>query len=542
MNDGHDRAATDSQPLLPDAPMSLVPAPPQSPVPGVHVVPAAGGRRWWLGPLVLALVATAFVLQRPPGDDPKRRENIRTGVEVPPPAVETSGVFTKLTLALRGAGGETGGMLVSMLDEQAIESKQPADRFRAAVLGADLFWTEGKPMLDGSAENPVAGPLGAGGPRVSVATALDQIEIGLDAASPLHEDIAAVRSALAGNPPALDSDAAKGLIKRHGRTLGTIAATLKDPALGEHTGEAAEVRSGAAARGWGLIVFLLGFGALFLGGALLGLVLLIMVIATRRPRLIDPRPWDRGPAVGGLAPPGGETVWLETFGVFVAGFLALKGVSYAVHAAAPPDSPLPIIVPLALQWVLMLTLLWPVVRGVSWQEYRRRMGYHAAKGVGYEVGCGVVAYITALPLLALAAIVSAGLMIGWRKIVGDEHAPMPDNKLIDMVGGPTWLVVVLGLLAVLWAPIVEEGIFRGALYRHLRRTMPALASALVVGLFFAVMHGYIVFQLIVIATLGTVFAIMREWRGSIIPSMTAHALHNTLVLILLTTLVTLASD
>jgi membrane protease YdiL (CAAX protease family) len=46
------------------------------------------------------------------------------------------------------------------------------------------------------------------------------------------------------------------------------------------------------------------------------------------------------------------------------------------------------------------------------------------------------------------------------------------------------------------------------------------------------MHGYEFVLLGPVISLGFVFAMMREWRQSIIPSITAHMLHNGTVMLM----------
>ena len=88
------------------------------------------------------------------------------------------------------------------------------------------------------------------------------------------------------------------------------------------------------------------------------------------------------------------------------------------------------------------------------------------------------------------------------------------------------------LLGCVWAPITEELTFRGVLYAHFRERHGWLLSATAVGTLFAVVHpqGWTVYP--VLAAVGFVFASIREWRGSILPSMVAHAFHNGIVLTL----------
>jgi membrane protease YdiL (CAAX protease family) len=67
--------------------------------------------------------------------------------------------------------------------------------------------------------------------------------------------------------------------------------------------------------------------------------------------------------------------------------------------------------------------------------------------------------------------------------------------------------------------------------------LSAAAAAAVSALFFGFMHGYSVILLLPVITIGFVFALMREWRGSLVPVMVGHFMHNatalTLVLVLL---------
>ena len=81
-----------------------------------------------------------------------------------------------------------------------------------------------------------------------------------------------------------------------------------------------------------------------------------------------------------------------------------------------------------------------------------------------------------------------------------------------------------------WAPIVEEVVFRGCLYRHIRSRVPAVVAALGSALAFGLMHGYELVLLGPVLSLGLIFAMMREWRGSLVGPIVMHALHNATVL------------
>jgi membrane protease YdiL (CAAX protease family) len=92
------------------------------------------------------------------------------------------------------------------------------------------------------------------------------------------------------------------------------------------------------------------------------------------------------------------------------------------------------------------------------------------------------------------------------------------------------------LLACVMAPIMEETMFRGLLYRHLRdatrgwKLAGLVFSALVVNVIFAAIHPQGVFAIPTLASLACGFVLAREWRGTLIPCIIAHGVNNTLML------------
>jgi membrane protease YdiL (CAAX protease family) len=99
------------------------------------------------------------------------------------------------------------------------------------------------------------------------------------------------------------------------------------------------------------------------------------------------------------------------------------------------------------------------------------------------------------------------------------------------------LKVTIFVLAAIIAPIVEETMFRGVFYRHLREgtrkfggVWSFLASALLTSFIFAAIHpqGWRGIPPLMGIAMGLNLA--REWRGSLIPSMIAHGINNGLVM------------
>ena len=96
------------------------------------------------------------------------------------------------------------------------------------------------------------------------------------------------------------------------------------------------------------------------------------------------------------------------------------------------------------------------------------------------------------------------------------------------------------LVACVAAPIVEEIAFRGVLYRHLRdatRGHGAFASIVLSTLLntfvFAIIHPQGLLGVPALMSIATGLTFAREWRGTLVPSMTMHALSNGILMTLL---------
>lgn len=260
-----------------------------------------------------------------------------------------------------------------------------------------------------------------------------------------------------------------------------------------------------------LIAGLFVFGPLILGSILAGFVLAIVMLVMISQGKIRRK---------FVAPIPGGSVYLETLAVFILGFVSLalvKYISSSMQAA------------LIAQWMLVPIIFWPLLRGVPWGSFRRSMGFTSGGGVFKEIGCGIFAYLAGLPLFLFATLVALLLLMLQSLVMygPDAHAPAPDNKVLDLITkADTGTLVLFFCLATFWAPLVEESVFRGAFFRHLRSRVPMAIAGIGSAVVFGAMHGYPIPLLLPVMTLGFNFALMREWRGSLIAPMTAHMLHN----------------
>ncbi len=241
-----------------------------------------------------------------------------------------------------------------------------------------------------------------------------------------------------------------------------------------------------------------------------GVVLLLLAARARRrgglrAAHVPPKNADEGAA------------FIELFALYLASFI---GFSLALSATGGG---------LFDSWwyvpVLLLVLLAIVRSGTAWATLRQGLGLHTGRGLLREIGAGVVGYVTGLPLIALGFIVTA--------MVTRAGGAPADHPLLHDAGGDALHTFALYALACGFAPLVEETMFRGALYHHVRGWAGIAFSAVLTALIFAAIHPQGLSGVPALMAIAIVLALLRAWRGSVVASMTAHALSNAVPVTLL---------
>jgi membrane protease YdiL (CAAX protease family) len=172
-------------------------------------------------------------------------------------------------------------------------------------------------------------------------------------------------------------------------------------------------------------------------------------------------------------------------------------------------------------------VVWPMVRGVPAGRVRHDLGLHRGRGVFREVASGVAGYAAVLPIFAVGFLATLALMALWTAITPTEAGGPVSHPVIEMIAeGDVAVRLTMLFLAAGFAPFFEETLFRGALYGDLRRRFGPLASGLLMGTLFAAIHPQGLLTVPALAALALGFALLREWRGSLIAPMIAHAIHN----------------
>lgn len=242
---------------------------------------------------------------------------------------------------------------------------------------------------------------------------------------------------------------------------------------------------------------------------------------------------------------GSSGVYAETFAIWM--FLFTGGLLAIEFCPWERDR---FLLNLAVMFGSLLVLVWPVIRGIPWVEVRQDLGLTRGRAGVLEPVVGVFSYALMLPMLTVGFAITLVWLLVWMANAGDaggapdspfEPQQMISHPIVNVVlQGGGWLKLQLILLACVAAPIVEEIMFRGVLYRHLRDAtrglgwiLSCLASALWTSFIFAVIHpqGMIAVPALMGIACGCTLA--REWRDSLWASMVVHAINNGLIFTLL---------
>ncbi|MBL8763520.1 MAG: CPBP family intramembrane metalloprotease [Phycisphaerae bacterium] len=481
--------------------------------------------RWLLGGFALLMTAVVIVLQRvdviewmrSPG--PAVAAATEGSVEPPSesdPALISARIFAKWNAyqPLPPAIAES-----NVLGPMRAAASGPADELRVAMMEAEFLGAEkARERVE-----KAAAALGNDAPLSADARTL--LRIYARAGGKAGAGGADAGAAGDGGP----SDADLGALRAHHGWFGRLACTFGRDARDAE--RAAVVGGGERLLAFFMFVALAGAGVVVLALGLAVTALALGLGGHLGRAFARPSREERSSALGG--------VFLETYTLFVCGFAALKVGSELLANFAPGWA----WATLLMQWALMATLFWPLLRGLGWRAWRERAGWHAGRGVLIEMAMGVLGYLALLPIFiggVLTAVLLVLLQALARRMTGSPPEPPPSNRVFDLVaGGSSLTVALLFMLATIWAPVVEETIFRGSLFRHLRGRFGLVTSALATAAMFALVHPYPMLLIPPVAALGFMFALLREWRGSLIGPMAAHGLHNATVLTVVLTAISL---
>ncbi len=140
-----------------------------------------------------------------------------------------------------------------------------------------------------------------------------------------------------------------------------------------------------------------------------------------------------------------------------------------------------------------------------------------------DVFLGFLGYLAILPLFIMLLL----LLLGIAALFSYEPPPHPlvevfleeDKRNPFLIGYSIFLACVMG-------PIIEEVFFRGFCYPALKKLWGVRMAMIITAGFFAWIHQS-TFAFWPIFVLGIVLTYLYEKRGSLVPSITLHVIHNS---------------
>jgi membrane protease YdiL (CAAX protease family) len=299
--------------------------------------------------------------------------------------------------------------------------------------------------------------------------------------------------------------------------LGASASLLESLTTGD-----AALGARVAERATRIAVSVVGFFGIALAALAIGVVTLVILSVKA----------SSGATMSRLSPTllGPQGIHIELFAAWV-----VYEVVLGVVASRADLGGLGTVGVITFQALGLLALVWPIMRGVSWNDLRRELGLTLGAGIVRETAWGVLAWCMAVPMVLVGLVLS--LLLGWLfgGSFSDASHPLQEGLRSSSTGG----IVIWYLVAALVAPVLEEVLFRGGLYRGLRgatASMPLLGSvvisAILSSLVFAAIHPQGFLFVPILGALAMSFCLVRELRGSLVAPMVGHALNNGLIVTL----------
>ncbi|MCL1877170.1 CPBP family intramembrane metalloprotease [Candidatus Saccharibacteria bacterium] len=127
-----------------------------------------------------------------------------------------------------------------------------------------------------------------------------------------------------------------------------------------------------------------------------------------------------------------------------------------------------------------------------------------------------------LPVYYLVNIVASSVA---TYILGSEIMNQEQSLGFSKTGNAWWQLVIIFIALVVIAPLFEEMIMRGFLFKKIRKNVPFIVTAVVVSLLFALAHGQVNAGIMTF-TLSMFCCWIREKTGAIWGGIFLHAVNN----------------
>ena len=235
--------------------------------------------------------------------------------------------------------------------------------------------------------------------------------------------------------------------------------------------------------------------------------------AIRRPQNVGPDdpPWRDGPAIA---------VWVLSVGAILIFPVFLIIPYYMVSGIPLPEDAGsdPTVILLSLAAIVPAHLF---TLAVAWRIVTQNRQFPFFEMIGWKMGPFRWWYFPAIIITVFA------LMVGVTAVF-----PEQDNDLLKIIRSSPAAAYSLALLATLFAPFVEEVVYRGLLYSAFQRSIGTVWAVTAVTLMFAGVHYFQYWgswgSMIAITLLSLVLTLSRALSGNLLPAVILHFLFNGL--------------
>lgn len=276
----------------------------------------------------------------------------------------------------------------------------------------------------------------------------------------------------------------------------------------------------------GLTMAVMGVGLLTLMAGFAMAAVFAVLFGTRK---LQPKFVTRGKSMN---------IYVETFALWMVFFFVGPQVTaLAIKLSGIELAPsMDMVVSIGFFVGSLIVLIYPIMRGISFGQLCDDIGWKA-KGGFVDVLVSPLNYIAGTPLMVIGLICVVVLTLVATLLTPEKPfgtGVAAGHPIQNIIADGQWLsILYVVLMACVAAPIVEETMFRGVLYRHLRELSSSWArwgsvifSAVFNGLIFAAIHpqGFVAIPLLTCLAIN--FSLAREWRDSLIAPMIMHGINN----------------
>jgi len=223
---------------------------------------------------------------------------------------------------------------------------------------------------------------------------------------------------------------------------------------------------------------------------------------------VDSKPWDLRDVL---------TATSALILVLVAGELVVILMFHLMHWSQDSADSCLLVVDMILRVAVLVGFVFYFrQRGIDW---RRAIGLRGVRQAG-AVAWGAMLFVAVLPPLWCVFAVSSQ----FCRWVGIPEEPQEVSTLLA-TSGSVAVVALIGVLAIVIAPVFEEFLFRGFAYPVIKQRWGTLKALVIVSAAFAAIHLHL-------PSLGPLFALAvglglaYELTGSLLAPITMHVLFN----------------